>query len=1003
MPCPIDPSRDLLFGLLALQIGLIDQSKLVAAFQAWTLDKARSLADHLVARGDLDSEQRALLVAVVAQHLKKHGDAEKSLAAIPARCSTRESLAQLGDPDIEGTLGRVGSGSTQQDGEDDADRTATYSVRSATADGQRFRVLRPHARGGLGAVFVALDTELHREVALKQILDNHADDPVSRQRFLLEAEVTGGLEHPGIVPVYGLGTYGDGRPYYAMRFIRGDSLKEAIEHFHADEALKKAPGRRSLELSKLLRRFLDVCNAIDYAHSRGVLHRDIKPANVILGRHGETLVVDWGLAKTIGRSDPDSNERTLVPSTGSGSVETLPGSALGTPAYMSPEQAEGDLDRLGPRSDVYSLGATLYCLLTGKPPREGDVADVLRAVQKGDFPPPRQIDSSIERPLEAVCLNAMSLKPEHRYATPKALAEEIERWLAGEPVSAWPEPWTARARRRLTRHRTMVAATAAAVVVAMAGLAAVLVVQADNNRRLVTSNEQLQAAVFREQSAVRQVQTAMDREIDTNRRLSIANAREQKARQQVEDQFALAMDAVENATRAAGDNALLDPALERFHRGNLEKALGFYKRLRASLEERAVEGPKTRGDLAMAYHRMAAISGRLGAHDEARNAFRRAIELREGLVRDEPRDDQRRRDLADSYAESGRSLCKTGRSTEALGAYRRAIELWEQLTRESPGTNASVGLARTLYLLGFCHIHAQRRDEALKVFGRALEIRERLTHDHPEVPQYRVDLAHTLRIIGGRYFYSGRPAESLEAFRKAQALLERQIEADPADLDSRSELAVIINNMGIRQMERGQPDQALPLFRRNLSIHQELVKADPTNALYRQMLAHAHGNVGTAQLRSARFDEALQSCREALPLYEALALAYPGQTGFQDDQIWIHALLANARVATGRTSEARAELREAERRLGQVPVPAPDTLVSLAGGYAMMSAAVGADEGQAYADQAMATLRRAVAAGWRDANDVHSDRSFVPLRSRADFRELEMDLSFPDDPFAPSN
>src|SRR5206468_11296332 len=134
---------------------------------------------------------------------------------------------------------------------------------------------------GLGAGCVALDSELNREVALKQILEHHADDPTSRTRFLIEAEITGGLEHPGIVPVYGLGHYGDGRPYYAMRFIRGDSLKEAIAAFHAEGAPKDDPGRRSLGLRQLLRRFLDVCNAIDYAHSRGVLHRDIKPGNVV--------------------------------------------------------------------------------------------------------------------------------------------------------------------------------------------------------------------------------------------------------------------------------------------------------------------------------------------------------------------------------------------------------------------------------------------------------------------------------------------------------------------------------------------------------------------------------------------------------------------------------------------------------------------------------------------------------------------------------------------------
>jgi eukaryotic-like serine/threonine-protein kinase len=468
-----NPSRDLLFGLFALQNGLIDQSALVAAFHAWTRDKGRPLADHLVTRGDLDADRCGVIEALVDLHLKKHGGStEQSLAAIDAGPSIRESLARIGDPGIDATLARVGSGKTDRDV--DPDRTASYAVGSATSDGQRFRVLRPHAQGGLGAVFVALDNELHREVALKQILDSHADDPVSRRRFLLEAEVTGGLEHPGIVSVHGLGTYADGRPYYAMRFIKGDSLKDVITAFHADETLRRQPGRRSLELRKLLRRFLDVCNAIEFAHSRGILHRDLKPSNVILGKHGETLVVDWGLAKALGRveSGSDTDERPLIPSSASGSAETLPGSALGTPAYMSPEQAAGELDRLGPPSDTYSLGASLYCILAGKPPFAGDVGDVLRAVQKGDFRPPRALNPTMHRALEAVCLKAMALRPADRYGSSKALAEDIEQWMADEPVSAYREKAPARLARWGRRHKPIVAGAAGLLITAVAALSA---------------------------------------------------------------------------------------------------------------------------------------------------------------------------------------------------------------------------------------------------------------------------------------------------------------------------------------------------------------------------------------------------------------------------------------------------------------------------------------------------------------------------------------------------
>ena len=306
---------------------------------------------------------------------------------------------------------------------------------------------------------VAFDEELSREVALKEILPDKADKADLRGRFILEAEITGRLEHPGIVPVYSLNRSDDGRPYYAMRLIRGKTLENAIARFHAADAPARTPSEQSLALRGLLRRLIDVCNAVAYAHSRGVLHRDLKPENIMLGPFGETLVLDWGLAKATGRREPVSleafDEPTLVPPSGSGHALTV--GAIGSAPYMSPEQAalgiakdynsrKEAVESLGPATDVYGLGAILFALLTGKPAVEGKTRDeVLEQVLRGAVRSPRALNPKTPRALEAVCLKALDRKPERRYPSARALADDVEQWLADKPVSVYRDNLAVRA------------------------------------------------------------------------------------------------------------------------------------------------------------------------------------------------------------------------------------------------------------------------------------------------------------------------------------------------------------------------------------------------------------------------------------------------------------------------------------------------------------------------------------------------------------------------------
>jgi tetratricopeptide (TPR) repeat protein/tRNA A-37 threonylcarbamoyl transferase component Bud32 len=338
-----------------------------------------------------------------------------------------------------------------------------------------------HAKGGMGEIWVAEDTAIGRKVALKQIFGKR---PEQRDRFLIEATVTGQLEHPGIVPVHEVGHSEEGNPFYVMKFVHGHTLKKAIAKYHANERPSDVP--REVQQLRLLQNFVSLVQTVAYAHSRGVLHRDLKPENVMLGPYGETLLLDWGLAKLIGAREETRDAGTYVTvKHSSESTDTQAGSIMGSPSYMAPEVAAGLMAEVDQRSDVYLLGATLYEILTGHLPREG--TNLMRLIEQArrELPvAPRKLKRDVPRPLEAICMKALALRKQDRYATAEALAEDVQRYLAGEPVSAYRERLYERAWRWIKRHRRgLTFASAIAVVAGLSVLAVAKIGEAELRRK----------------------------------------------------------------------------------------------------------------------------------------------------------------------------------------------------------------------------------------------------------------------------------------------------------------------------------------------------------------------------------------------------------------------------------------------------------------------------------------------------------------------------------------
>jgi serine/threonine-protein kinase len=901
--------RDLLLAVTAVAHGLVGAEAILELGSEIDSRPDRSLGAILVERGHLSTDDLGRLEAYIAARLSSERDGppgreeEGRPAVADFSLGFPASSILLGSS--EGVTTAPATGDVPDAGPDpdstvqaeastlaaEAGAQATWPpVRDGLADPppsrDRYRRGELLARGGMGEVWRIRDEHLGREVVLKLVRPDRRTGRLA-DRFLREAKVSSRLEHPNIVTLHELAGDGSrGLPFYTMRLVRGRTLADAIREYHASRRGGQA-GR--VELVGLLEGFITVCRAVAFAHRSGVLHRDLKPSNIGLGDFGEVIVLDWGLARVEGGAKDADGPWPALDDLREGHDSTLDGTVLGTFPYIPPEQARGEVDRVGPRSDVYSLGAILYELLTARRPYPGPTRrDYVRQVLSEPVAPPRRHEPSVPPALEAVCLKAMAREPEDRYDSAAALADDVRRWLADEPVSAYHDPLATRLRRAVAKHRTAAAAAAALVATAVVALAVGLVVVSHERDVAEVARIDAEHAEGQAQRSLLLAEANRDAAFGVTNQLLLTLAEMEMSRlpgiATVRLRLADRAAAIyrEALARGEGDDPLALNAAEVFRlAGNLHRmtddfqaAEGLYGEaigLLRPLADRNGRSPRPRDGLAQTLRDLSQSLERSRGSKAARARLVEALEPARWLREAFPNSREYARTEGMILLDLGAVEMTDGLFEDAAGHLARGTSALADLAdRPGPSRVATDPIAAAL---GFAYLaDTERRRSRLPEAEAAIALatgRAEALAGAPEAPPDALAALGLARLVRARLLAAdpARSAEALDDFDDAARRFEVLAAADPRITSHARRLAGILTERGRFLAQHDQPERALDDARAARERLEALSESSAGADIYLTPLGDCLELLGRLALNRGDLDEArvhLVGARERL-------------------------------------------------------------------------------------------------------------------------------------------